>query len=284
VTQPWPARRDNVTSHSESLFDYNQVGKGSGHDEALELLLDLSTSLFIDLDIGYGLTASLRKAYDAELTVQDGYDPDPPNTVAPRFPSARHDRDAAALYLYAHSLFQTPLLKYLVYYQVIEFYLPTYIRSATITRVRNMLKDPAFDYNNDLALGRLLETIAPTGKKVISEREQVATTIACCVDDTAIAAFLKDRPAAAKALADKNRIRGVRVIIVNDRQTQLINQVAERIYDLRCRIVHSKDGSDESVRPIRPSDRESRLMRHDLSLIRFIAQRVLIASSRPASW
>jgi hypothetical protein len=35
------------------------------HDEALELLLDLSTSLFIDLDIGHGLTASLVKAYDA---------------------------------------------------------------------------------------------------------------------------------------------------------------------------------------------------------------------------
>lgn len=254
------------------------------HDEALELLLDLSTSFFIDLDIGYGITASLVKGYDAELVVQDGYDLDPPNTVVPRFPNARHNRDAAALYLYARSVTQTPLLEYLVYYQVIEFYLPTYTRSATITRVRNILKDPAFDYNNDLALGRLLETVAPTGKKVISEREQVATTIAYCVDDAAIAAFLDDRPAAAKALADKNRIRSVRVVSVNDRQTPLISQVAERIYDLRCRIVHSKDGGYESEQPIRPSDRESHLMRHDLSLIRFIAQRVLIASSRPASW
>jgi hypothetical protein len=254
------------------------------HDEALELLLDLSTSFFIDLDIAYGLTASLRKVRDLDLEAQNRYDPDRPSVVIPRFPSMRHNRDAASLYLYARRLIQMPLLEYLVYYQVIEFYLPTHTRSATIIRLRNILKDPGFDYNNDLVLGRLLDTIAPTGRKVMSEREQVAATIAYCVDDAAIAAFLDDMPTAAKALADKTRIRDVRIINIRDRQTPLVSQVAERIYDLRCRIVHSKDSGGEAVPPIRPFERESRLMRHDLSLIRFVAQRVLIASSRPASW
>jgi hypothetical protein len=254
------------------------------HNEALELLLDLSTSFFIDLDISYGLTVSLKKAFDTELMAQDTRDRDCTSATVPRFPRTRHNRDGASLYLYARKLIQMPLLEYLVYYQVIEFYLPTYTRSATIIRLRNILKDPGFDYSNDLALGRLLDTIAPTGRKIMNERQQVATTIASCVDDTTIAAFLDDRPAAAEALSDKTRIRGVRVISAQDRQTPLISQVAERIYDLRCRIVHSKDSSNESVPPIHPFERESRLMRHDLALIRFIAQRVLIASSRPASW
>jgi hypothetical protein len=254
------------------------------HDEALELLLDLSTSLFIDLDISYGIIGSLSKAYDAELAARDSYDPDHRNAAAPRFPSMLHNRDAALLYLYARELIQTPLLEYLIYYQVIEFYLPTYTRSATISRLRNILKDPSFDYNNDLLLGRLLDTIAPTSRRIMSEREQVAATIAYCIDDAAIVAFLDDRPAAAKALADKNRIQDVRVINTRDRQTPLTSQVAERIYDLRCRIVHSKDSDNETMPPIRPFERESRLMRHDLSLIRFIAQRILIASSRSAPW
>ena len=55
-----------------------------------------------------------------------------------------------------------------------------------------MLKDPGFHYNNDLALGRLLDAISPTGRKSMSEREQVATTIAYCIDDAAITAFLDD--------------------------------------------------------------------------------------------
>lgn len=254
------------------------------HDDAIGLLVDLANSFFIDLDITYGLKANLKKDYDAELVVHDGYDDDRPGTISLRFPSVLHNRDAASLYLYARRLRDMPLVEYLAYYQVIEFYLPTYARSATIVRLRNILKDPSFDYNNDVTMGRLLDSIAPTGRKIMGEREQVATAISYCVDDAAIAAFLADMPAAAKALADKNRIQNVQVISAHNQQTSLTSQVARRIYDLRCRIVHGKDGDNDGSPPIRPFERESFLMRHDLSLIRFIARRILIASSRPAAW
>lgn len=253
------------------------------HDDALDLLLDLSTSFFVDLDIGYGLTANLARSYDPDLVPPDDYDNERPRGALPRFPTARHDRDAASLYLYGRQLTLVPLLEYLVYYQVIEYHMPTYARLATIGRLRNLLKDPGFDYSSDLALGRLLDAVAPTGRTVMSERAQVAAAITACVDDAMITTFLEDRPAATKALSDKRRIPGVRLINARDRQTPLTVQVAERIYDLRCRIVHSKE-NDELVSPIRPFGPESRLMRRDLSLVRFIAQRVLIASSRPASW
>ncbi len=270
-----------------SIGGYGLIIRGvtaARHDEALELLLDLSTSFFLDLDVGYGLTGRLAKAPGASLVTEDGYDFDKPNTAPPRFPSTRHNKDAASLYLYARSQALTPLLQYLVYYQVIEFYLPTYTRSATMNRLRNILKDPRFSHSDDVALGRLLDAVAPSSKRSMSEREQVTITIAHCVDDIALTTFLSERPAASKALSDKTRITGVRVINVRDQQTSLTQQVADRIYDLRCRIVHSKDSADETMRPLRPFERESRLMRHDLSLIRFIAQHVLIASSRPASW
>jgi hypothetical protein len=276
-----------LLGHHQNPYGYGLTIRGvttKRHDEALELLLDLTYSMFIDLDIAYRLRATLTKALDAELTIQDNLDPVCLNAAIPRFPSMLYDRDAASLFLYARNLIEIPLQEYLTYYQVIEFYLPTYTRSASIIRLRNILKDPSFDYNNDLTLGRLLDAIAPTGRKSMSEREQVAATIAYCVDDAAITAFLDDRPAAAKALADKNRIQGVRIISTRDRQTPLVSQVAERIYDLRCRIVHSKDSGFEAVSPIRPFDRESRLMRPDLSLIQFIAERILIVSGRSASW
>ncbi len=173
-------------------------------------------------------------------------------------------------------------LEYLAYYQVIEFYLPTYTRSAAIARMRTMLKDPRFDYSDDAALGRILNAVTPAGRAP-SEREQIAATVAECTDDSMIASYLTDRPRTAKALADRARIAGVRTINPKDQQT-LTGQVADRIYDLRCRIVHGKDSAEHEVRAIRPFDRESRLLRPDLNLIRFVAQRALITSSRPASW
>jgi hypothetical protein len=198
----------------------------------------------------------------------------------------RYGNEAAALYLYARNVAsQMPLLEYLAYYQVIEHYMPAFTRSETITRLRNMLKDPRFDYADDAAVGRLINIVLPTGRNTISEREQVAATVAACTDDETLASFLRSRPAAADALLDKKRITGVRQIDPRDANIGLGRQVAERIYDLRCRIVHSKEGFRTGTDvPLRPFGPESKRLRHDLSLIRFIAQHVLIATSTPTNW
>ncbi|MFI1994878.1 hypothetical protein [Actinoplanes sp. NPDC020271] len=68
-----------------------------------------------------------------------------------------------------------------------------------------------------------------------------------------------------------------------DSHTSLVHQIADRIYSLRCRIVHSKD-SHADTEPLHPFGPEAKRLRHDLHLIRFVAQHVLIAASKPASW
>jgi hypothetical protein len=52
-----------------------------------------------------------------------------------------------------------PLLQFLAYYQVIEFYFPVYSEHEARRRRRYVLKDPVFDPQSDAALGRLLATI-----------------------------------------------------------------------------------------------------------------------------
>jgi hypothetical protein len=77
---------------------------------------------------------------------------------------------------------------------------------------------------------------------------------------------------------------GVRIIQPRDKNSSIVAQAADRIYDLRCRIVHAKeDGS--YVEPLRLFEVNSdKVLVHDLELVRFVAERVLVASSRPASW
>ncbi|MEU8006841.1 hypothetical protein AB0B66_37260 [Catellatospora sp. NPDC049111] len=258
--------------------------KTTRHDEALALLRDLSTSIFIDLDISYGLTGELKPALDVKLLASEEYDKELPSSATPQFPTTRYSWDAAALYLYARRLINTPLLEYLAYYQVLESYFAAYSRETTLMRLRNLLKDPSFRHDDDVALGRLLDAVSPDGRTRLSEREQLAATIASCVEDHSVTSFLEDRPATAKALGDRTRISGVRLINPADQKFRLVSQVAERVYDIRCRIVHNKEGFDAATRAIRPFDRESKLLRHDLHLLRFITQRVLIASSRATDW
>jgi hypothetical protein len=88
---------------------------------------------------------------------------------------------------------------------------------------------------------------------------------------------------AAKALRNREWITGVRVIVTGDSQPSLTRQIAERIYDLRCRIVHSKE-SHTDAEPLHPFGPEAKRLRHDMNLIRFVAHHVLASSSKQANW
>src|SRR5699024_1832791 len=55
--------------------------------------------------------------------------------------------------------------------------------------------------------------------------------------------------------------------------------VANRIYDLRCRIVHTKGENDTDL--LLPFSEEIKHLRHDIELIEFISRKVLIASCNP---
>lgn len=60
----------------------------------------------------------------------------------------------------------------------------------------------------------------------------------------------------------------------------LRNDVADRIYDIRCKIVHTKAGVDDSsFELLLPFSKDAEQLHHDIELIRFIARSVLVAAS-----
>lgn len=65
--------------------------------------------------------------------------------------------------------------------------------------------------------------------------------------------------------------------------TGIRESAADRIYDVRCRIVHSKESEayGDAILPFSPE--ADLLAQHDIELVRFIARRVLVAASRPLS-
>jgi hypothetical protein len=255
----------------------------ASHDEAHELLEDMAAAVFIELDRSYGLAGTLQRALSDDL-VEHEYDQDSISPTPPRLPASRFGRNAAALYLYARTVpFQLPVLEYLGYYQVIEHNMAAFSRATMIRNVSNMLADPRFDHRDEMAVDRLIGVILPGGRSRVTEREQVRAAVAACLDDSMVARFLDERPAAAKALRDPSWITGVRVVFAGDVQASLVRQIADRIYDLRCRIVHSKENHAEAE-PLRPFGPEVKRLRHDLHLVRFVAQCVLVRSGQRTAW
>lgn len=60
------------------------------------------------------------------------------------------------------------------------------------------------------------------------------------------------------------------------------NDIAERIYDIRCKIVHTKDvaeSRDQTGNLLLPFSKEAEGLTFDIELIQYVARQVLIASS-----
>lgn len=62
----------------------------------------------------------------------------------------------------------------------------------------------------------------------------------------------------------------------------IIDDVAVRIYEIRCQIVHNK--ASEINNKILPMTKEVDYLVNELELLKFIARKAIIANSRPFNW
>ncbi|MET7808595.1 hypothetical protein [Micromonospora chersina] len=267
-------------------FSLKLKAKGvNRHEDALVLLREFSTSLFFDLDVTHQTSFGLAVSWTVTQKRRDRERAKAVHTRAPRLPRMRYSPEAASLYTYGRSAAGMPLLEFLAYYQVMEFYFSVYSRQELMQRVRQELLDPRFDPNSDSDLARMMGILGGSSKSFLAESEQLRATLRRCVDNDVLAAFIKGSEEMEEFLTGKQEIAGVKPLNFSNKEQKIVDQVADRIYQIRCRIVHSKeDGGPDGAQLLLPFGDEARKLTHYISLARFLAQKVLIAGAKPASW
>jgi hypothetical protein len=179
--------------------------------------------------------------------------------LEPAFPQRSIPPDPLKLYYYAGTLSnEYPSLRFLAYYQVIEYFFSRYSRRDT----------------------------APPARRRRSEREQLQDTITSCVHPGLLRSLLTsyehDGVPLGRHLADRRRLTGV-APVDTDRTTDdgdLLTALARRIYGIRNRIVHAKQGwSEDDSGPIFPFSPESAALRADVETLRYVAASALIESA-----
>jgi hypothetical protein len=157
-----------------------------------------------------------------------------------------------------------------------------YARREVLERLRNQLKDPGFQLQHDAHLGRLIATVKNFGSGYGNELEQLKATIRACVEEGQIRSFIAEDEQMTKFYDGTSSIKGLRRINVADKQADIRDQAAMRIYDLRCRIVHTKDEANDKVPDLLlPFSREASSITVDIELLRYLAQKALIANAQP---
>ncbi|MYM32361.1 hypothetical protein GTP58_28920 [Duganella sp. CY15W] len=246
-------------------------------DRTKKLLSKISDAVFFQIDILNHLALSLAR----ERKVTSHSKKDIKNGLASllSFPANEYDSAPLSLYWYARSAVGMPLLQFLAFYQVIEFYYPTYSQAEAKKKIGLILKDPAFRGDRDADLGRLLSTIHVTRSGGYGdERSQLKATIMECLDDNMLHDFITSDGARKSFLTDKKKgLAGSRISLIDGSIRQ---SVSERIYEIRCKIVHTKtDAKNGEFELLLPFSKEAEELSHDIELVQHVAQKVLIAAS-----
>ncbi|MCQ8849822.1 hypothetical protein NQT74_14645 [Alteromonas stellipolaris] len=256
----------------------------SQHNQSLQILRKLSDSLFFQLDLQDGFALSLVR--DRRHTRRPGYRPRrrPPERAELEFPKIEFDEGPSSLYWYGRSAVGMPLLQFLAFYQVIEYYYPTYSQEEARRRIRAILKDPTFRTDRDGDIGKVLTAVSGHGRGFGDERSQLRATINACIDTNELRGFLEEDQERSEFFSAKQKGLTDHKLPLNNSDADLRAPVADLIYDIRCKIVHTKgESSDGEVELLLPFSKEAELLFFDIELMQFVARKVLIAAGAPLS-
>lgn len=249
--------------------------KVKDNQQAIDILKKYSDSLLFSIDIQKNLFLSLVRRQQKRK-----YARPQKNEVALEYPRNFYENPSIDLFWYARSATRMPLLQFLAYYQSIEFHYPAFYNADVGRKVKSILKHPSFRVDSESDIARVVAIIKSNGKGFASEKEQLKATLKECIDNDDIENFIKADEERLKHFL--NTSKGVSRFPINlQNRTELYNQVADRIYDIRCKIVHTKgEEGNEELDLLLPYSKEADNLQEDIELIRLLAQKVIIYTSK----
>lgn len=270
--------RRRGTKHSLSLKIHNI--SVSRHDEALEILKCLANSLFFQIELSFGVPLNLERRRSRILRRRAGITGFSIEDL--EFPKQEFDDAPLSIYWYGCSAQGMPLLQFLAYYQVLEYYFPAYAQAEARRRIRKIIKNPLFRSDRDVHIGKILSIFSARGSILGDERSQLKATLQECIDPDGLRDFLTKNKKQQEFFSKKQKKLSLHKLPISNPTTDLRNDVADRVYEIRCKIVHTKaDSKDTDYEIILPFSNEADLLFYDIALMKYLAQHVLIAASVP---
>ncbi|GGK62995.1 hypothetical protein GCM10011591_39040 [Nocardia camponoti] len=191
-----------------------------------------------------------------------------------------YDPDAASYYHHARRSESVPIAAFLGYYQVLEYFFRRFAMRSSIDVLRRTLKNPAFDVWSDDQLVKMLTALSDELPDRTAERNQLKAVLTHAVDADALKEFLDSVPGLTEHLRRKDRLPGVAIIASRAVGQELLDQIADRVHQIRCQIVHSRGESrqGETLRLL-PDSPAAALVGEDVRIIRYLAMSVICASA-----
>lgn len=247
------------------------------HDDALAILKKLSNSFFFQIDATIGVALVLAQSRRNRM-IRHGHRSGQSKNL--QFPKTEYDEAPLSLYWYARGAMGMPLLQFLAYYQVVEFYFHSYSSEEARRKIQHILKDPTFRLDRDADIARVLTAVDSRGRGYGDEKSQLRSTLAACVEADDLRTFIEEDEGRREFFSKKQKGLTTFKLALSNPNLDLRNDAADLLYDIRCRIVHTKgESAGSNAELLLPFSPESEMLGHNIELMQFLARRVLIAAS-----
>jgi hypothetical protein len=174
----------------------------------------------------------------------------------------------------------SPLIRYWSFYQVLEYFFPRFSREYSVNQLARFLKSPAFSPHNSDDVIKAVEIANSSSTGSISEVDQLKVTIRAVVSGVEVRRFIEESGLEDQLQRKKSELSNQLVRSSSD--VDMLDQLSERIYDIRCRIVHSKSMNSRDGGPgLLPGTHHDDLVLGEVELIRFLAEQALLSASGP---
>jgi hypothetical protein len=233
---------------------------------------EVARALLYELDVRNGIVMEFD-----ERTRQTGIDSDwrGANLEKIRYPRTKLQYEVSSLFGFASQAIGDQPLAFLSYYQTLEYFIPAAVRQNALKAIRRELRDPSFDEASSESLLRIVA--AAEGSISAAEASQFRILLNEYVRAGRLDEFFHHNWG--NYFTRQGPIQGVEPINTRNATLSLANQVADRIYQIRNRIVHAKDDPRYgSARVLLPRSAEANALAPDVLLVRLLATEAIAAS------
>ncbi|WP_146079480.1 hypothetical protein [Rathayibacter sp. AY2B9] len=247
---------------------------GTAMSSPEKIISGVLTDFLLELNLIYGLNIWIQKPPSGSREVAL------PRKARPfAFPVNSYSTNAKSLYAHGNAALDFPLLRYLSYYQVIEHFFQQFNRESVIGALSRLIRDPTFDSEDQADILRLIETTADAHRGRSQELSQLIGAVKAMISPEELEQFILTFEEVEHFTERRQKIAGLKAL--DPKSSRLQEEVSERVYALRNRIVHTKEsleGAKDEV--ILPSSREVLAMNPEIELVKWLAQRAIIHGAK----
>ena len=264
------------------LFDVVTVKINSKNNISLKSFESLSDSFiyFLSYNFSYSLV-EIKSKKISEIKNLDCINRVDESQDKKIIPTPKKSYNKKLIHYFQQALStEDPLLKFLSYYQCLEYFYLKIYKNKMIKKVKDTLSSPnsinSYDDYSDDEIDNIIDYIQKE-ERHYKEEQSLIKVLDEFLDKSKLVSDLQNYWGSDFNLIFNNKVEFAEAPSLNNVQPISTKTLASRIYKIRNSLVHSKEGKDNAYEPFNKNHEKE--LKQELLLIRLVAEQIIEGSS-----